>query len=207
MMEGRTRCPRAQPGKEVDLGLDSSPAIGCPHGKVHFGRCPRGSKPQPNAAHPGRLRPQSSHRLEGRKGEAGLRGREGTEGDVHFAVSSSTELESERHSGQQCQLLTVTSDSKWRPSPARPAVPKASVGANGGSKRSGEHTQDHTTSHFIRKSKNRSPSERYCHSVLFLVLLPKCQEKESKRLILLDHGWVGEGVGVWMRWWMQRLGV
>lgn len=95
-MEGKTR--KAQPGREVDLGLDSSPAIGCPHGKVHFGRCPHGSKPQPNAAHPGMPRPQSSHRLEGRKGEVEIRGRVGTEGDVHLAVSSSTELESERPS-------------------------------------------------------------------------------------------------------------
>lgn len=86
---------RGQPGREVGLCPDSSPAIGCPHGKVHFGRCPRGSKPQPNAAHPGRLRPQSSHRLKGQKGEVGLRGRVETEGDVHFAVSSYIELESE----------------------------------------------------------------------------------------------------------------
>lgn len=134
-MEGRTRCPRAQPGREGDPGPDSSPATGCPHGKVHFGRCPRGSKPQPNAARPGRPRPQSSHRLEGQKGEAGIRGRLGTEGDVHLAVSSSVELEAEQPSGQQCQLLTMTSDSEWWPSSACPAVPKAEVWANRGPKR------------------------------------------------------------------------
>lgn len=47
------------------LGPDASPAIGCPRGKVHFGQCPHGSRPQPSAAHPGMLRPQSSHMLEG----------------------------------------------------------------------------------------------------------------------------------------------
>ena len=67
------------------VGSKPSPAIGCHPGRVHSGQCPHGSRPQPDAARPGKLRPRSSHRLQGGEGEgARVRGKVGTSGECLF---------------------------------------------------------------------------------------------------------------------------